>query len=656
VQHLKITAEDREVSPVARLSVDPLDVKVSGYTSDPDAKLDITVDSAVNGGRLTASGQFFPASDAARFNVELSALDLTGLQPYLAAQTGMTLLSGRLGSKLALERTAAGVMNARGDMRVSELRTVDDEAKQDFIRCKDLHFSDIQYGSKPEKLSIGTVTARGAYARVIVFPDLTTNISEILTAGARVHGRARKESDADRNAQPAAATPQASAQTAPAPQGRAGDTQEDKGTAKGRKGKGRTEVAQAPTPAPLTPFPTVIKTIEVVDGSASYTDYWIQPNFAVSIQTLNGTVKGLSSDVRSRAKVRLDGKVDRYAPAQISGELNLLSATQYSDMHLSFRGVDMSTVTPYSGRFAGYKIDKGKLSVDLNYKIENRQLTAEQHFVVDQLQLGEKVESKDAVKLPVKLAVALLKDRNGVIDLDLPMTGSLDDPQFRIGPLIWKAFVNLMGKIITAPFALLGHLFGGGEHMNVIEFAPGSAELDAAATTNMQSVVKMLTERPQLKLDVPAAYATDLDRKALATARLRQQMVQGAHDRKNAKSGAPADESALADPVEHLRLAAAQYRSQMKGADMPQSAQKALQSKTQDPKELESAIHDLEAPMIERVQVPDADLEELGTKRAQAIQDALVAGGVDPTRVFVVKENRPPEGGGGKVRVEMSLK
>src|SRR6201996_5844685 len=159
---------------------------------------------------------------------------------------------------------------------------------------------------------------------------------------------------------------------------------------------------------------------------------------------------------------------------------------------MSYRGIELSGVTPYSGHFAGYKIEKGKLTVDLKYHIEDRKLTASHHIVVDQLQLGEKVDSPDAVSLPLKLAVSLLKDANGVIDLDLPVTGSLDDPQFRVGPIIWKVFVNLLEKAVTAPFKLLGSLFGGGEEMNVVEFAPGSAALDAPAQTRLASGVKAL--------------------------------------------------------------------------------------------------------------------------------------------------------------------
>ena len=219
--------------------------------------------------------------------------------------------------------------------------------------------------------------------------------------------------------------------------------------------------------------------MRVVNGAANFADFWIQPNYAVNLQNMNGSILGLSSDPKSRARVEFEGTVDKYAPAKIAGDLNLLSAALYTDLKVSFKGVEMTSVTPYSGRFAGYKIEKGKLSIDVAYLVENRTLQARQKFVIDQLELGERVESDDAVRLPLKLAVALLKDRNGVIDIDLPMNGSLDDPQFRMGPLIWKAFVGLITKAATAPFALLGSLFGGGEEMNLIEFDAGTAALDA---------------------------------------------------------------------------------------------------------------------------------------------------------------------------------
>ena len=283
-------------------------------------------------------------------------------------------------------------------------------------------------------------------------------------------------------------------------------------------------------------MPMSIGSVRVIDGSVNYADFWIQPNFAVGIQQLNGTIDGLSSDPKSRAKVKLEGKVDRYAPVNINGELNLMAATVYTDIKMSFKGLELTTMTPYSGHFAGYKIDKGKLSVDLSYKVDQRKLNAEQHFVIDQLQLGEAVESPDAVHLPLKLAVALLKDRNGVIDLPLPITGSLDDPQFKIGPIIWHALVNLLEKAVTAPFAAIGRLFGGhGEDMKFIDFAPGSAELDASSKQKLDGLTKALQEHTQLQLDVPLVYSPELDGPVLAKQKLDQKLIARAHGDKPPK-------------------------------------------------------------------------------------------------------------------------
>jgi uncharacterized protein involved in outer membrane biogenesis len=647
VQHLKISVQDRQVTPTASFTLEPLDVHVAGFSSAPDARLDVTVDSTVNGtGQLTATAQMSSGSDAAAIKLDARGLDLVALQPYIAQQTGMVLLKGQLTSEVNLERKADGALSATGTVRVADLRTVDDASQQDFVRWKDLRIEDIRYASGAEGLRIGRIVARQPYARVIVFPNLTTNVQEILTPK-------KGQSRAGGTSAPSNGQVQTVSLTQPPP------------ARKERKSKDRKVTVAAATPAPVTPFPVSIGDVQIIDASANYTDNWIQPHVAMGIQTLNGSISGLSSAPSSRAKVQLEGKVDRYAPVHIGGQVNLLSAATYSDIKLSFKGLEMTAVTPYSGRFAGYKINKGKLSVDLGYKIENRQLAAEQRFVIDQLQLGDRVESKDAMKLPLRLAVALLKDRNGVIDIGLPMKGSLDDPQFSVGPLVWKAFVNLLEKMVTAPFAALGHLFGGGEQMNIIEFAPGSAELDASAQDRLKGVIKSLTERPQLELDVPAAFSSDLDRRSLAAARLNQQLAQASG--RNRKAVVPLDESVLSDPVQHLRLLLAAYRSEMKGAEVPASVKAANEAKTKDAATLAPAIRDLEAPLIERIQVADTDLQQLGTERAQAIQSELVAGGVDGSRVFVVNQGKPAEQNGGdkdkdntnnpdKVRVEMSLK
>ena len=622
----KVSAEDREVKPAVAVVLAPLNLHVTGFNTSPDDTLNITADSGVNAsGKVNARAKLTPKSGALSAHVEAASLGLPMLQPIIAQYTSMTLLKGALGAKLDIERQANGALEVKGNTQVVDLRTVDNALKQDFIRWKDMRVADIRYRSTPASLRVGSVTAVEPYVRMVIAPDRSVNITEVL----KRPGAARKGAAPVNTAGSAAADQQSMPVANPPPTRSRG----------ARRHKAPVQTAAAPA-GPLTPFPVSIGTVTIANGSANYADLWIKPSFAIGIQSLNGTVTGLSSDPRSRAKVDLKGKVDRYSPIQIAGDVNLLSAALYTDIKMAFQDLDLTVVNPYSGHFAGYRINKGKLSVEVSYKIEQRKLTAAQHFVVDQLELGERVESPDAVHLPLKIAVALLKDRNGVIDLNLPMSGSLDDPKFRIGPIIWKMFVNLVVKAATAPFALLGHLFGGGhEHLNVIEFDAGSAELQKPAQDQLASLAKSLKERPQLKLDIPIVYSAELDRPRLAAARLRAELLAREQStREGKKHTDTAGETGPADPGQHFKLLVDQFRADLgKDTPLPPTAVAVQQAKRKETPPYDPAIADLNAALISHIQVPDSDLEALGKQRAQAIQDALLANGeIGPARVFIV--------------------
>ena len=365
-----------------------------------------------------------------------------------------------------------------GDVTVANLATSDTASRQDFIKWQALRIIGIDYRQAPDSLNIERIEALKPYGRVIVTADQTLNVVSIINPPSAAQGSTRKK---------ATASPKAAANAT--------------------KGAGGTP-----------PMPMRIGLVRITDGSTNFADYSVQPNFAAGILALNGTVTGLSSDPNSRAEVKLAGNVDRFAPVDITGRVNLLSASVFTDIALNFRNMELTTFNPYSGKYAGYNISKGKLTTELRYKVENRKLDAQHHIVLDQLEFGAATDSKDAVPLPVRLAVSLLKDRNGVIDLNLPVTGSLDDPQFRVGPIIWQAFVGLLTKIVTAPFALLGSLFSGGEELAYVDFNAGSAVLPADQQEKIAKLSKALVERPQLKLDVPLQTLAAADDAALARA------------------------------------------------------------------------------------------------------------------------------------------
>jgi len=661
----KVSAEDRGVSPTAELTLTPLNVHVTGFSNAPNNTLDVTLDSGLSpSGKIAGRAKVTPQSQTVSAQLEANDLPLTLLQPYLTHYTSMTLLKGNLGTKLDIKRGEDGALAIGGTTAVHDLRTVDNALKLDFIKWRDLRVADIRYRSAPMSVRIGTVTALEPYVRMVIAPDRTINIKQVLTPAGAARGKPSPGSAATKAGgtaeqpgaaaadQPATPTDQPSAPAAAAPAAATSSA------SKKRKSKTPPQKAAAPA-APLTPFPVSIGTVTLVNGSANYSDLWIKPSFAIGIQSLSGKITGLSSDPQSRAKVQLDGKVDRYAPWKVTGEVNLLSAALFTDLTMGFSDVDLTVVNPYSGHFVGYKIDKGKLSVDVHYKVEQRKLEATQHFVVDQLELGERVESPDAIHVPLKIAVALLKDRNGVIDLNLPMSGSLDDPKFRVGPILWQAFTNLLAKVATAPFALLGHLFGGGnEHMNIIEFDAGSATLEKPAQDQLASIAKAMKERPQLKLDVPILYADTIDRPALAAAGLRSELqARELASREGRKHPDTALELALADPEKHFNLLLEQYQSELgKDKPLPPSVVAVQQVKRKETPPYDPAISDLNAALIDHVQVSDDALAALGKERAHAIEGALVSDGqIEPSRVFIV--NTPPKPqSGDRVKVELQVK
>jgi hypothetical protein len=400
-------------------------------------------------------------------------------------------------------------------------------------------------------------------------------------------------------------------------------------------------------------MPMAVKKIVFHDGQANFTDLSVAPNFSTGIQSLEGTVLGLSSKANSRAMVDLHGAVDAFSPVAITGEVNVLSATLYTDLSVSFRNMELSTFNPYSGKFAGYNITKGKLTTELHYKVDGRKLDAQHHISIDQLEFGEKTASKDAVSLPIKLAVALLKDRNGVIDMDIPVTGSLDDPTFRVGPIIWKVFVNILEKAVTAPFALLGALFGGGPELQFIDFRPGAAELDPAAMDKVRAMVKALNERPQLQIEVPIASVSELDRPAMAEAQFSTQVREAQSASANGKKAAAVPEIEQLDPAAKLELLTRLFEKNVGGE--PKFPPEVTNLKTKP--ELTTAKTDfLKQTLHEHMAISDADLTALGQQRAMAVQQALLTDTqLDPARVFLVANDKA-KNQDGKVRLELSLK
>ena len=363
-------------------------------------------------------------------------------------------------------------------------------------------------------------------------------------------------------------------------------------------------------------------------GNIDFSDLFIKPNYNANLTGVQGTISELKPE--APGDIDIKARLDNAAPVEIKGKLNPLSKELFLDIVADAKEIELSPMTPYSGRYVGYGIEKGKLSFNVKYKLENRKLTAENKIILNQLTFGDRIESPDATKLPVLLAVALLKDRDGVIDIDMPISGSLDDPQFSIGGIIWRMIVNILTRAITAPFSLLGAAFSGGggsgEELSYVEFDNGRANLNQAAQSKIAALAKGLNNRPSINLELTGRVdpASDLEglkrvgieRKAKAQ-KLRDLVRQGQAQRS----------------LDDIQFDKDEYAKYLKAAYGEESFPK--------PRNLiglavDLPVAEMEKLMMQHAKATDDDMRQLASQRAQAVRDALMASGLGADRLFIV--------------------
>lgn len=474
----RVHLADRVPEQDVALELGPLDLDLENFDSQGTSPFTLRLDTGLGKqGSLHAEGQAQLNPTTASLKVTSRAIDLRMAQAYLSPLVRIELRSGLLDSELdvALDATAPLAFSVTGKAQVNQLHTLDTLKERDFVRWQQLDLLGLNY-RHGDSLSIDKVQLNQPYARFIINEDLTTNVSDLLIA---------------QSGDPA---PAASAQPA--------------------------------EPAPASP-PLGIHIGEVTftDGSANFADFSLTPNFATAIQQLNGRIGTLDSRAQKPASVDVSGKIDRYAPVSVKGSLNPFDPLDSLDIITRFRQVELTTLTPYSGKFAGYRIRKGRLSLDLHYRISQGKLNAENSVVVEQLQLGEKVDSPSAVDLPIRLAVALLKDTEGKIALSLPVQGDLNNPEFSVVPIVWQTLRNLILRAAQAPFKFIGGLVSGGAEMDLstVHFDSGSSELDSSAQAALDLLAGALKERPALRLEVEGISAPSSDGPPLAEQRLQRE-------------------------------------------------------------------------------------------------------------------------------------
>ncbi len=392
-----------------------------------------------------------------------------------------------------------------------------------------------------------------------------------------------------------------------------------------------------------------IRLLNLRNCAVSFVDNSVKPPFKRSIDQINGQIKGISSDSQMRAEIEIKGLADNSATMELKGLINPLAKPVYADLTLTTKGIGMTRFSPYTAKFLGYVIDKGKLSNQVHIVIQDDKVTAQNRLFLDQFDFGHSVQSEDAVHLPVKLAIALLKDRQGKINVDIPVHGRLDDPEFSLGGAILSAIINIFVKAATSPFSLLSAIAGGGEDLQKIVFEPGSSRLDDEGTRKLKELAKALKDRPALKVELTGYYDSEPDTKGLRELRfmrlLRKEKMKDLDDEERQKIVSVDDVEIK--PEEFNKYLTKAYKE----APFKKPRMIIGLLKKQPPEVMKKMLYD-------HIKIHEADLENLAMEREQAVHDFLVSQeGIEPERIFLTSVRHAEAGKGEKgSMVKLSLK
>ncbi|MBP5953600.1 DUF748 domain-containing protein [Pseudomonas sp. P42] len=601
LRNYTVHVADRSANPPVTLDVTPLNVDLQDFDSLNGSPFKLKLDTGLGKqGKILADGTVNLAPVNAQLNVKTQDIDLRVAQSYINPFIRLELRSGMLGSdlKVNLKSTEPLALSVTGRAQIDQLHTLDTLKTRDFLKWQQVVVEGLNY-QHGDSLSIDKVNLFQPYVRFMINDDRTTNIDDLLIP------------------QPA-----------------------DSGT----------KTAAAKPASKDKPLGIRIGGIAINDGSANFADFSLTPNFATAVQQLNGQIGTIDSRQSKPATVDIKGKVDRYAPVTIKGAVNPFDPMASLDITTSFKRVELTTLTPYSGKFAGYRIRKGRLNLDLHYLITKGQLKAENKVVVEQLQLGERVDSPDATSLPLKLAIALLKDVDGKISIELPVTGDLNNPQFSVMPIVWQTLRNLIVKAAAAPFKMIGGLVSGGgsQDLGTVSFAPGSSELNKDAEGALIKLSQALKERPALRLEIEGVAAKSSDGPLLAEQRLEREYQYNYYKMLQRRGDKVPAQASLIDVPDSEKgpLLEGIYRTRLK--TQPPAEWKDLGKEERTAKMREGVIQFWSSS--------DVLLRQLGQDRASSIKDFLVdKGQLADDRVYFIDTNLGEAESDGRVVTQMHL-
>lgn len=450
-------------------------------------------------GTLISSGSVNIAEQAIRGKATVEQLLLNQFQQYISPYANVTLeeglfnLDAEFNAEINEKNSAA--LNAKASTNITNLSVLDN-AKTPLLQWQSLSVDDIEFDQVSNQLSVDNIRLQAPFARLIIDEAKQTNVGKLIVASNEDVSVDKPSSDDDANVTKTTSNANKASPT-------------------------NTENESSETDA----LAIKVNAISIENGKAYFADHSLTPKFASTIESLNGKVLGIDSGAAQPADVDITGKIDNYAPVKLAGTIHPLKSDVDLNLNFSVQGAELTSVNPYSGTYMGYYIDKGLLSLDVQYKLNGKALEGKNHVVIDQLTLGKKSNSDQALSLPLGLAIALLEDSNGVIDLGLDVSGDIDNPDFSFGSIILNAIGNIITKAVTAPFSLLANLVGSDDELDNVEFAFGEQTLNADAREKLDTLAKALKKRPGLRVNIEGTVNAISDASALAQRQLNHTLL-----------------------------------------------------------------------------------------------------------------------------------
>jgi Domain of Unknown Function (DUF748) len=599
-----VLEQDGPPQPVM-VRIAPFNIRLNGLSDDLAKPFDFEADGGVTRrGIFKISGQITLRPMGGRLQLYTRHIDLASIEPLATYELGSTwpnasITSAKLATNGDLQlQFDKGKFDATYDGRlmVGRVSLSDKLTGISFLRWDALSIDgfEMHYGAPKTRIEIGPMALSAFYARLVLNSDGRLNLSDLFTG---------PEQPSVLRSQPVTSQPGA-----------------------------------APMPADIT-----VKGLTLHHGELSYRDDFIKPPYSANLRKLEGKVGTFGTNTREPAEVVLAAKVSGLSPASITGSINPLAPMASLDLEGNANRIELPPLTPYAAKYTGYPISGGTLSGDVHYTLANRRLTATNHLILDQLTFGQHVDNPSARNLPVRLAVAVLKDSHGRIDVRIPVSGSLADPNFDLGRVIWQGLEDLIMKAASAPFTVLASAIGGEkQHLAYIEFAPGYSTLAAPSRDKLQKLTVVLTKRPSLKLRITGRVDPKLDRQGLRVAMLDDEIKS-----EKAKDQQPAV------PIEQVELTPDEYvkylRRVYRAADFAKPRNIVGMVRRLPPDEMRELL-------LSNVKVDDQDLRHLAEARASAVFKALSTQ-IDRSRLLIGPPKLNAEGitEGPTTRVDFAL-